>query len=643
MSTGSLPPPRAGSAASGPSTPPLSTNPTAGSAETTRIDALVADVIELLDDVGRDDLATKLRAARVRMARPAAVVCVVGEFKQGKSSLVNAYVERAICPVDDDIATSALTLVRHGDEAGAVARITVDGAHTVREIPLEDVRRYVTEIGGNGPNVDEIAGASGASTIVERVDVRVPSEALADGLVLVDTPGAGGMAAGHAATTLGFLPFADGLLFVTDLTSELTAPEIEFLRSAHERCPHVMVVETKSDLFPSWRQVHDLNVGHLARLGLSVPVLPVSCVLAEVATQRQDDSMFRRSGLPALRDALRDRVVAPSKLGAAGRAASEASVAVDLVGSSIAAELEALDDPGALDALAARAGEAIAKLEQLRGPGARWNIVLGDRLGDLSNDVHHSLRSAMRELSRELDEAIETLRTAEEWDALSTRLQAGVSDAVGRAFVQVESTRLQVREELAALIAHDDLVALPSSSNGVPVDVAAFWRGKELDPRGGAGKSIRSGLNSLRGAQGGVMMLGISGHFLPQAAAVFMLSNPVMLAAGALFGGLQVFDERKRRVQARRQAARSQTRMFIDDVQFAVGNELSALIRTAQRGLRDEFTELIGQLQRTWADTAKRSEDARTSNAEEIEQRRRAAMKVQQRVEALRQSIGGSS
>ena len=61
------------------------------------------------------------RQQQARLRRPATVVCVVGEFKQGKSSLVNALLGQAVCPVDDDLATSAITLVRYAAEASAGA------------------------------------------------------------------------------------------------------------------------------------------------------------------------------------------------------------------------------------------------------------------------------------------------------------------------------------------------------------------------------------------------------------------------------------------------------------------------------------------------------------------------------------------
>src|SRR5262249_25344481 len=153
-----------------------------------------------------------------RMTRPATVVCVVGEFKQGKSSLVNAALGLDACPVDDDLATSVLTLVRHGPELTVEVRRR-DGAEAVVErVEPRELRALVTEDGNRGNEKG-----------LERVDVLAPAPLLEDGLVLVDTPGMGGLGAGQAATTLAFLPFADGLVLVSDASAELSAPEAELL------------------------------------------------------------------------------------------------------------------------------------------------------------------------------------------------------------------------------------------------------------------------------------------------------------------------------------------------------------------------------------------------------------------------------
>ena len=181
---------------------------------------------ELAASLGRDDLAQRLRIAIARLLRPTTIICVVGEFKQGKSSLVNAMLGEAICPVDDDLATSALTLIRFAPQEQVEIR---------RRIADQDVVEH-TEIGKLGDWVSE-AGNPGNAKGVERVDVMAPNDFLAEGVAIVDTPGMGSLGAGHAAATLSFLPFADALVFVSDASSELTAPEVEFLDRARELCP----------------------------------------------------------------------------------------------------------------------------------------------------------------------------------------------------------------------------------------------------------------------------------------------------------------------------------------------------------------------------------------------------------------------
>ena len=86
---------------------------------------------------------------------------------------------------------------------------------------------------------------------VEQVEVVLPHPILERGITLIDTPGIGGLNAAHAAATLAFLPIADALVFVSDASAELTGPELEFLRSAVDAGPLIVVALTKVDIYPS--------------------------------------------------------------------------------------------------------------------------------------------------------------------------------------------------------------------------------------------------------------------------------------------------------------------------------------------------------------------------------------------------------
>ena len=483
-------------------------------------------------------------------------------------------------------------------------------------------------------------GQAGHETPVERVDVMVPSRLLADGLVLVDTPGMGGLGAGHAAATLSFLPFADGLIFVSDVSSELTATELDFLEQARELCPYVVIAAPKTDIAPQWRRLVDIDREHLAQRSIDVPIVAVSSTLRADALEQRDRTLNERSGFPRLLDLLETEVISPARSGAEERVVTEALDMIEAVTSSMTAEREALDDPDARERLATAAAAAKERLDALRSGGARWQSVLGDRVTDLSSEVSHRFRGSIRAASRDIEEQIEMLKTAEEWDALARALQGVAAEAVATAFRSAEEGRAEIRHELAELLAADEVVGPRTERRLDVLDTSALWRSRGLDPsESSGGKVFRTGITGLRGAQGGVLLLGVSGQFLPQAAAVFIASNPVLLGAGALFGGFQLLEDRKRRLQARRQAARTQLRQFTDDVQFEVTNELTKLLRDVQRDLRDEFVELIGELQQSWATAAQHAEQAAAEGAGALQRRRQLLDEHGDRLHAVQTTL----
>ncbi len=597
--------------------------------ESATLDALLDETAQSLAAGGNEESVVRLNAARARLARPATVVCVVGEFKQGKSSLVNALIGRAVCPVDDDIATSVVTVVRHAAEPSAIVRGRADGEPTARRIQLADVPQIVTDT------------ATDDGLVIDRVEIGIPSGLLEDGLALVDTPGMGGVGAGHAAATLAFLPFADGLIFVTDATQELTAHEIDFLQTARELCPAVMVAVTKTDITPHWQQIVDIDRRRITELGLDLAIVPASAELRAQALLHRDRELNERSGYPELIEQLDHRVIRPAIADADHRAQREATGMLDAAIAATTAELRALDDPEARATMARDAADATSRLEQLRGPGARWNIVLGDRVTDLTNETTHAFRSAIRGAAASIEERIESITKATQWDGLGRDLQSAVAEAVTQAFIGVEAGRQTTRDELAALLAADDVITPQHPRSIEPIDVAGMWSARELDAKESVqGKAFRTGLTGLRGAQGGVMLFGIGAQFLPQAGALFLASNPVLLSAGLVFGAHQLMEDRKRKVAARRQGARAQLRQFTDAVSFETTNQLGIRLREAQRDLRDEFVDLIGELQRTWADAAKAADEMLHRSEQETQARRSALHALLQRYERHRNDLG---
>jgi hypothetical protein len=575
-------------------------------------DALIIEVAKLLQRIGRSDLAERASIAAARLRRPSTVVCVVGEFKQGKSSLINALLGQPVCPVDDDLATSAITLVRWGEQPTAIVRRRAESGvagdpPVIETIQVEDVHDWVSEVGnpGNAKRVD-------------RVEIVVPSPLLKQGLVIVDTPGMGGLGAGHAAATLSFLPFADGLIFTSDASAELSAPEVEFLRRASELCPTVLFAQTKIDLYPNWQRIMDINRGHFERAGFSPPMVAVSSALRAEALRRKDKTLNELSRVPELVKHLSDDVVGPAKASATSRSIADVLAIVGQVLAGLGAERAILTDPATAAEAVKALESAKGRLEFLRGPGAKWNVLVGDRVSDLSNNVNYRFRGATRNISRMMDERIELLTKGDEWDQLARYIQTVVADEVTQVFVDLEQGRHDVRAEVVDLLREEHLDLAELTPIGAGFDVTEMWQGKALEQDASGGKkAFTTTITSIRGAQGGIIMFGMLGTFLPTAAGVLIASNPVLLGIGAVFGGMGLADDRKRKIAARRQAARSQVRQFLDDVQFEMGNQIGNLIREIQRDLRDEFTERITELVRTYADTATRAQaDAQASTVD---------------------------
>ncbi len=74
----------------------------------------------------RPDLVDRLDDAAGRLRAEDVPVAVVGEFKQGKSTLVNALLRTDVCPVDADVVTAVPTIVRYGVPASVVAYLAGD-------------------------------------------------------------------------------------------------------------------------------------------------------------------------------------------------------------------------------------------------------------------------------------------------------------------------------------------------------------------------------------------------------------------------------------------------------------------------------------------------------------------------------------
>jgi hypothetical protein len=559
------------------------------------VDEVLAVGIEAATAYGRTDLADRLRTARETLGRSTATVLFVGEFKAGKSSLVNAVAGADVCPVDDDVATAVLTVLRHHPEPAAAVVSVRDGEQQVDRIALEDAAAVVVGGGALGPDA------------VARVEIGLPSPLLAGGLVLVDTPGAGGLGGPQGAVTMAAAARSDAVVFVTAATHELTDSELAYLRQVRALCDTVVVVETKTDLHPSWRRIARLDAGHCADVGVDAAWIGVSSALAP-----SDDAGLRdESGVPALVDWLLTDVAGAHRERRIDRVVEALTDTVGQLRATFEAERDALFGEGDGDEQESVAGAEDA-VAAARAMAARWGQVLADGFSDLVTHLDRDLRDRARGVLADAEAAIDGIDPGRGWGAFERGLYEQTA-AAATAHAQLRHERLVEAIARVAAVFGDGEAAWDGF--GAPSEPATNRPSSSATFSPTAPGILSNALVVLRSSYGGLAMVGFLGGF-----AGIVVAAPVLAAVGVALGGKGFRDERARQLAQHRAQAKVAVRRYLDEITYVLGNETRDTVRHVQREVRDHFSAQAAERQ---AAAAAALASARSAVALDADARRR--------------------
>ena len=596
----------------------------------------VAEGERLAKQANRPDLARHLESTRTALERPSCQVAVIGEFKQGKSTLVNALLWRAVCPVDADIVTAVPTLVTYSDRPTVVAHFQ-PGSHggelTSEKMPLSRSADLISAV-GSLPDGRKLRG----------VELGLPHRILRSGLSFVDTPGVGGIESAQGAISLGALATAQGALFVTDAGQELTEPEMRYLREASRRCP-VAVVVTKIDLYAEWRRIVDINTSHLARAGLSLEVFPVSSFLRLRAMREPD--LNEESGFRQLMSHLASTVVKPVSASISTAASSEIRFVTQELTRQVEAERVVIADPGKAGLVVAELTEQRARTERLVSPNSGWQQVLNDGIQDLLADIPHDLHARLRSVSQDAESVIDQGDPNADWPDLETWLRWKLAQA--------------------ALANHDllwqrtnDLVHRVASQFDVEAVEVSIPTSINLDaPEQVALPDVET-LSSPTGPLAPLMMALRSGAYVPSTVVglaaqasgsvwLVLVTGPMSVAVGAALVYKLVRDERRRQVSFRRQQGKIAVRRCVEEVTFVLTKDCRDTLRSTQRILRDEFSARAASQHRssTAALTSARAaaamtEGERVARSSELERQSDRVRQLEERL-TNREPMAGAS
>jgi replication fork clamp-binding protein CrfC len=549
-------------------------------------------IVELIDHASkiadankRGDLVERLAKAKARITDPQIRVVIAGQLKQGKSQLLNSLLNVPVARVGDDETTVVATMVSYGDQATAkliVAVVDGDEPDSV-EIPIADIKQDLRR-----------HPAAGGRQVL-RAAVTAQSPLLKGGLVFVDTPGVGGHRQPHLSATLGLLPDADAMLMISDTSQEFTEPEMTFMRQALEICPVATIVATKTDLYPHWREIVEVNRAHLQRAGLSTPMIPASSLLRSHAIQLNDKELNEESNFPAIVKFLSDKVLSRENDRVRDQVLAEVRSAAEHLTMAVDSELSAINDPDARDRLKAELERRKQEAQDALQQTALWQQVLNDGIADLTADVDHDLRGRFRAISQHTEHVIDTTDPTHHWAEIGAELENAIATAVGDNFVWAYQRADALAQEVARTFVEAGLEAVEMPQIDAREMGAGLGELKSLAKL--EAKPIKAGhkvVTGMRGSYGGVLMFGMLTSF-----AGLGMFNPLSLGAGLLLGRKTYKDDMENRMMRVRNEAKMNMRRFVDDVSFVVNKESRDRLKGIQRQLRDHYRGIANQTTRS--------------------------------------------
>ncbi|MFC4372493.1 hypothetical protein ACFO5K_00135 [Nocardia halotolerans] len=576
--------------------------------------SLVDELRQLVRSGGRDDLDARLGMVRARLSDPRVRVVVVGEPQAGMSTLVNSMVGSPVSATDGK--PSVPVIVEYGSSPGATL-VKSGQRGRVERVPVDPLNP--------GPALTSLG--------VLRAEFAEPSPLLADGLVMMDAPGA----TTHDKVAWSMIAAADVVLYAADSAAELTEAQLDYLRRVERVCPAVVCVLTRIDRNPHWSATQRRNRVLLDAAGLNFAVAPVSAVLHRQATETGDQQRDIESGVPQLIDHLIETVVTQADAVAIAAAVRDIAMVTDQLTVTLRAEAEALRDPRKRAEITQRLAAARAEADQLRQRTATWQVTLVDGSAELSADIEHDLRHRLRTLVREAEAEISRTDPVIKWAEFASELDARICEAVEENFVMAHYRAVELSEQVAAKFPpHNRTPPLPELRLTNPGEVLEPVQSLETleSAHAGIGQQV---LSALRGSYGGILMVGLATSLLGMG-----LVNWYSAGAGVLLGVNALWDDRRNRKQRRQAEAKVAVGRLADDVIFQVGKESRNRLRALQRVLRDHYTDLAGEVARTADDALRAAEEAglrygdhRELRITEIDAGLRTVAALRQRAERL--------
>ncbi len=589
---------------------------------------------------GEQQVLDDLERARQAFDRGEFFIAVCGEFKRGKSSLLGALLEAPeYFPVDVDIATNLVTIIRYGETERITVHLGTFGATTPNEIERAEISHYVTEQ-GNLRNAKQ----------VQLLEIEAPIPLLQDGLIFADTPGIGGLNQEHTAVTYAYLPQADAVLIVGDVTEPFNTDEMDFIRRIGDRGANLLLVLTRADK-RSREQVEQVLASNQDKVaGLlnvesgNVPAVAISNLhkLTYLRSDHPDPEDLADSNYPAFEALLATELLERRGLILLGTALMVIGRCVDSMERPLEAEHQAYAAASEAEREALERVHTVQqeRLRELQSRQSAWRRTLVTGIADLQHELADTIRIGFLDIQDQLRVDLQDEMLLNQPDRYGPRVAARVNELAIATHDQFETQADAVFERVRAetglrFSPLGDVEQLPEYELSIGAsrpkrDSASRHFRLTRDgimgiiPGGAVGASIATVIFSA--ATGGIAPLAIGG---------------VGFAVGGVASAVFAYRESHQRfgAQERHEVQRQvneQAKSFLDRRR----PDLDKMARTQVQELRDQMTDdferLIEEELRTTQASLKAVQAARQRSAEQARERERLIAEPRRELSLLR-------
>jgi GTPase Era involved in 16S rRNA processing len=261
-------------------------------------DELLASVTRMIENIQRtlpnSTQLSKLQDLYADIEQDYYTIVVVGEFKHGKSTFVNALLGQDIMPVDVTPTTATINAVFY-DGNPQVEIVKTNGSIENRPLTADVLNQYT-------------AAAEFDPDQIKYLKLFLPIPLLEKRVVLVDTPGVNDLNQHRSDITFQFIPRADVILFMLDMTAPMKRSEQEFLKK------YLMGQGTEKIIYVAnfLDRVNEEEIDEILELiqkrleqitrQATPMVYPVSALEAFEGKIQQQEEKLAFSGLPEIED-----------------------------------------------------------------------------------------------------------------------------------------------------------------------------------------------------------------------------------------------------------------------------------------------------------------------------------------------------